>query len=323
MSGRARGSVTRAIIDSGMGHDHGHHHHGHASNTRKLALVLTLTAGYAVVEVIGGLLTGSLALIADAGHMVSDAASLALALFAAWLGSRAATPQRTFGFKRAEVLAALVNGLALVAISIWILVEAYRRMSDPPEVLGGWMLVVAAVGLGVNLVAAAILFGGGDGNINVAAAARHVVADLLGSLGAVAAAVIILVTGWRYADPAVSVVIALLVLASSWSILRDALRILLEATPRGIDAAVVGRAMATLPGVVEVHDLHIWTITSGFPSLAAHVLVAPGDDCHARRRELESLLQDSFGIRHTTLQVDHEADDAALLQIAHPTEPRV
>lgn len=304
-----------------MGHDHGHHHHGHASNTRKLGLVLVLTAGYAVVEVVGGLLTGSLALIADAGHMLSDAASLALALFAAWLGSRAATPQRTFGFKRAEVLAALANGIALVAISIWILVEAYRRMSDPPEVLGGWMLVVAAAGLAVNLAAAAILFGGDD-NINVAAAARHVVADLLGSLGAVAAAVIILLTGWRHADPAISVVIALLVLASSWSILREALRILLEATPRGIDAAVVGRAMATLPGVVEVHDLHIWTITSGFPSLAAHVLVAPGDDCHARRREIESMLHDSFGIRHTTLQVDHEADEAALLQIANSADPR-
>ncbi len=304
-----------------MGHEHGHHHHhGGATSTRKLAYVLGITAGYTVIEAVGGLLTGSLALLADAGHMLSDAASLVLALFAAWLGGRAATPERTFGFKRAEVLAALVNGLALVAISIWILIEAYQRLSDPPQVLAGWMLPVAGLGLVVNVVAAAILFGGHDDNINVAAAARHVLADLLGSVGAVLAAVVILTTGWRYADPVVSVVIALLVLVSSWSILREAVRILLEATPRGVDAATVGAAMAARSGVVEVHDLHIWTITSGFPALAAHVLVAPGDDCHARRRELETMLHDSFGIHHTTLQVDHEADGDALLQIASPPE---
>ncbi len=308
----------------GHGHHHhgpGHHHHGASSGTRRLAYVLALTAGYTVVELIGGLLTGSLALLADAGHMLSDAASLGLALLAAWLGGRAATSQRTFGYRRAEVLAALANGLALVTISVWILVEAYQRLSRPPEVLGGWMLAVAALGLVVNLVAAAILFGGHDDDINVAAAARHVLADLLGSLGAVAAAGIILVTGWRHADPAVSALIALLVLASSWSILREALRILLEATPRGVDAATVGQAMAERPGVVEVHDLHIWTITSGFPALAAHVLVAPGDDCHARRRELERMLHDSFGIRHTTLQVDHESDPGRLLQIGVAERP--
>ena len=299
-----------------MGHDHGnHHHHGGATSTRRLAYVLGLTAGFTVIEVIGGLLTGSLALLADAGHMLSDAASLGLALFAAWLSGRAATPERTFGFKRAEVLAALLNGLALVGISLWILFEAYRRLSDPPEVLGSWMLAVAALGLVVNVVAAAILLRGHDENINVAAAFRHVLADLLGSVGAVAAAIIIIVTGWRYADPAVSVVIALLVLASSWSILREAVRILLEATPRGVDAATVGAAMAARPGVVEVHDLHIWTITSGFPALAAHILVSPGDDCHARRRELEAMLRESYGIEHTTLQVDHETDGEVLLQI--------
>ena len=304
-----------------MGHDHGHHHHGAGAGARQLAFVLFLTAGYTVVEVIGGLLTGSLALLADAGHMLSDSASLALALLAAWLGGRAVTSQQTFGYRRAEVLAALVNGLALVAISLWILAEAYQRFSRPPEVLGGWMLAVAVVGLIVNLVAARLLLGGHGENINVAAAARHVVADLLGSAGAVIAAGIILVTGWRYADPAVSVVIALLVLASSWSILRDAIRILLEATPRGVDATTVGRAMAERPGVVEVHDLHIWTITSGFPALAAHVLVAPGDDCHARRRDLEQMLHDAFGIDHTTLQVDHEPDGTGLLQIGVVERP--
>ena len=289
---------------------------------RRLALVLALTSSYTIVEAVGGVLTGSLALLADAGHMLSDAASLALALLAAWLGGRAATGKQTFGYRRAEVLAALANGVALVVISLWILVEAYQRLSQPPEVIGGWMLIVALVGLIVNVVAARILFSGHRDDINVAAAARHVMADLLGSVGAVAAAAIILLTGWRYADPAVSVVIALLVLASSWSILRDAVRILLEATPRGIDAVTVGRAMAEVPGVVEVHDLHIWTITSGFPALAAHVLVAPGDDCHARRRELERLLRDSFAIEHTTLQVDHEPDRTGLLQIGGVDGPR-
>jgi cobalt-zinc-cadmium efflux system protein len=304
-----------------MGHGHAHHHHGSGTGTRPLAYVLALTASYTVVEVAGGLLTGSLALLADAGHMLSDVASLGLALMAAWLGGRAATSQRTFGYRRAEVLAAFVNGLALVAISVWILVEAYQRLSRPPEVLGGWMLAVAVVGLLVNLVSARILFAGHDDNINVAAAARHVIADLLGSVGAVVAAAIILVTGWRYADPAVSVVIALLVIGSAWSILREAVRILLEATPRGVDAATVGRAMAERPGVVEVHDLHIWTITSGFPALAAHVLVAPGDDCHARRRDLERMLHDEFGIHHTTLQVDHESDPSGLLQIGLVDRP--
>jgi cobalt-zinc-cadmium efflux system protein len=298
-----------------MGHEDGHRHHGEGTGARQLVLVLALTASFTVVEVIGGLLTGSLALLADAGHMLSDAASLALALLAAWLGGRAATSQQTFGYRRAEVLAALVNGLALIVIALWILGEAYRRLSRPPEVLGGWMLAVAVLGLLVNLVAARILFGGHQENLNVAAAARHVLADLLGSIGAVAAAAIILLTGWRYADPAVSVVIALLVLGSSWPILRDAVRILLESTPRGVDAATVGRAMAERPGVVEVHDLHIWTISSGFPALAAHVLVAPGDDCHARRRELEQMLHDFFGIHHTTLQVDHEQEETRLLQI--------
>ncbi len=282
---------------------------------RGLASVLALTSGYTIVEAIGGVLTGSLALLADAGHMFSDAASLGLALLAAWLGGRAATSQQTFGYRRAEVLAALANGVALVVISLWILVEAYQRLSRPPEVLAGWMLAVALVGLVVNVISARILFSGHQDDINVAAAARHVMADLLGSVGAVAAAAIVLLTGWRYADPAISAVIALLVLASSWSILREAVRILLEAAPRGVDATTVGRAMAESPGVVEVHDLHIWTITSGFPALAAHVLVAPGDDCHARRRELERMLRESFAIDHTTLQVDHEPDPTGLLQI--------
>jgi len=295
---------------------HGHSHdHGSSRSARALWAVLGLTIAYTVAELVGGLLTGSLALLADAGHMLSDSSSLAIALFAFWLARRPATPERSFGFRRAEILAALVNGVSLVAISIWIFVEAFRRLADPPEVLGGWMLAVAAGGLGVNLAAAALLGRGERDNLNLEAAFRHVLADLLGSLGAIAAAVVILTTGWIYADPLVGIVIGLLVLVSSWGVLRDSVSILLEATPRGLDSRAVERTIADSPGVVSVHDLHIWTITSGFPALSAHVLVARGDDCHDRRRELEMMLDRDFGIGHTTLQVDHAND--RLLQLAH------
>jgi cobalt-zinc-cadmium efflux system protein len=285
------------------------HHHGHGAHRsqdkRRLALALSLTAGLMVAEVVGGLLTGSLALLADAGHMLSDAGSLALALVAVRLAERPATPERSFGFKRAEVLAALANGVTLVLVSLWIFWEAYRRLSDPPEVLAGPVLAIAVAGLAVNGVAALVLARGESASLNVAAALRHVLADLAGSVGVIVAAGTILLTGWRYADPLVSVLIGLLVLASSWGVLRDSLRVLLEAAPRGLDPNEVGRAMVATPGVVEVHDLHVWTITSGFPALSAHVLVGPGQDCHERRRDLERVLHERFDIEHTTLQVDH------------------
>jgi cobalt-zinc-cadmium efflux system protein len=288
---------------------HQHPHEGSRSKTRRaIGVGLALTATFTVVEVVGGLLTGSLALLADAGHMLSDNLSLGLALFAAWLAGRPATPERSFGYQRAEILAALFNGVTLVAISTWIFTEAYSRLREPPEILGGWMLAVAVLGLLVNIAGALILSRSGGENLNVQGALRHVVADALGSVGAIVAALVIVLTGWRYADPLVSVAIGLLILASSWSLLRDSTNILLEATPRGIDAEEVGRRMAGAEGVVEVHDLHIWTITSGFLALSAHVLVGQRDDCHARRRDLEKLLAREYGISHTTLQVDHVGD---------------
>jgi len=296
-----------------MAHDHDHD--ARSGSGRALGLALALTAGFTIVEVVAGFLTGSLALLADAVHMLSDNVSLALALGAVLLARRPATPERTYGFKRAEVLAALVNGLALVALAIWILYAAVRRLGDPPDVLGGWMLVVGLVGIGVNLAAGAILFRARAGSLNVDAAFRHVLADLLGSVGVVVAALVILATGWLEADPVVSILIALFVLASSWSILRDSTTILLEAAPKGTDTSAVGERLARAPGVVEVHDLHIWTITSGFPALSAHVLVGRGEDCHGRRRELESLLRTEFGIEHTTLQVDHAADPDRLVEL--------
>jgi cobalt-zinc-cadmium efflux system protein len=297
----------------------GHHEHEHTvgvreGNRRALAVVLALTASFTVVEIIGGLLTGSLALLADAGHMLSDNLSLAVALFAAWLAGRPATPEKSFGYRRAEILAALANGITLVAISVWVFVEAYKRFLEPADVLGGPMLAVAALGLLVNAVGATILYRSGDESLNVQGAMRHVFADALGSVGAMIAAAIIILTGWRYADPLISVAIGLLILGSSWTLLRDSTNILLEATPRGLDAGEVGRRMAAAEGIIEVHDLHIWTITSGFPALSAHVLVGEQEDCHARRRELEEILTREYGISHTTLQVDHAGDHHASLQ---------
>jgi len=300
-------------------HTHGHSHADHGrrghggSDKRALGIVLALTVAFVAAEVVGAFITGSLALLADAGHMLSDAASLAVALFAVWLAGKPATPNRSFGFKRAEILATLFNGVSLVAISFWIFFEAVRRFSEPPEVLGGPMLAVAVLGLLVNVAGVLILSRGrGPGeSLNVEGAMRHVFADALGSVGAIGASVVILLTGWRYADPLASVLIGALILLSSWRLLRDSVGILLEETPRGIDAEEVGRAMVALPGVEEVHDLHVWTITSGFPALAAHVLVGPGQNCHAKRRDLEALLEGRFGIDHTTLQVDHAGDHNA------------
>ncbi len=258
-----------------------------------------------VVEVVAGYAAGSLALMADAGHMLTDAASLALALFAAWLGSRPATPERSFGFRRAEILAALANGVALVAIAIWIAVEAVQRLRDPLEPKGGWVLVVGAVGLVLNVAAARVLHRRRSESLNVQGALRHVLADVLASVGVIAAGAIVLLTGWDRADPLIGLGIGVLVLASSWTLLRDSVGILLESTPRDLDAEEIGRAMIDVPDVQEVHDLHVWTITSGFPSLSAHVLVAPGADCHAKRRELDRMLAERFGLTHTTLQVEH------------------
>ena len=287
---------------------HAHQHEERGESRRALTVVLVMTAGFTVAEVVGGLLTGSLALLADAGHMISDNLSLGLALLAVWLAGRPETPEKSFGYKRAEILAALANGVTLVAISIWIFIEAYSRLREPPEILGGPMLAIATLGLLVNAAGAIVLSRSGSENLNTQGAMRHVVADALGSIGVIIAALVIILTGWRYADPLVSVVIGALILASSWSLLRDSTNILLEATPRDMNAEAVGRRMAGAAGVAEVHDLHIWTITSGFPALSAHVLVGQNEDCHARRRELEDLLAREYGISHTTLQVDHVGD---------------
>ena len=294
-------------------HSHSHEHRRDADR-RALLAALALTCVYTVVEVVGGVLTGSLALLADAGHMLSDNVALGLAAFAVWIAERPSTPERSFGFRRVEILAALANGVALVAVAIWIFWEAIRRLDDPPDVLGGWMLAVAVLGVGVNVAAGAVLWRSRASGLNLEAAFRHVVADLLGSAGVIAAALVILATGENVADPIVSMAIGVLIVASAWTVLRDSVQILLEGTPTGVDAREVARRIAAAEGVVNVHDLHIWTITSGFPALSAHVLVRPGDDCHAARRVIEHMLVQEFGIEHTTLQVDH-ATAGGLVQL--------
>lgn len=280
------------------------HAHGHRDARRPLALALGLVLAFAGVEAVAGTLAGSVALLADAAHMLSDAAALGLALFAAWLATRPATPDRSFGWRRAEVLAALANAVVLVALGALILWESAARLSDPPEVAGGWVLAAGAVGLAVNIAAARILHGAGSG-LNVRAAMLHVLADLASSVGVVVAGLVVLATGWRYADPIAGLAIGVLVVLGAVSILRETLGVLLEASPRGMRAREVGDAILATDGVVGVHDLHLWTITSGFPALSAHVLVAAGADCHAIRRELEATLRDRFELTHTTLQVEH------------------
>lgn len=287
-------------------HDHSHGPGAYRGADRKALLVAAiLTGGFMVAEAVGGVVTGSLALIADAGHMLSDSFSLFLALAAVMIAARPTTAKRTYGYNRAEILAALVNGLLLILVSLWVVYEAIRRLDDPVEVLGGGMLVIAVVGLLVNVGAFWVLYKGGGESLNVKAALRHVLADLAGSVGVIIAAIVILVTGWEPVDALVSILISVLIAASAWSILRESIDVLLEASPSDIDTEEVGNAMAATPGVEQVHDLHVWQITSGFPTLSAHVLVGPDSDCHAIRRDLEALIEERFEIEHTTLQVDH------------------
>ena len=302
-----------------MAHAHTHDHS--ARSARGLTWTLGLLAAYTVAEVVGGLATDSLALLADAGHMLSDVLSLLLAVGAIWLARRPATPARSFGFRRAEIIAAFLNGLLLVLVAAWVLLEAIRRLSDPPQVLGGWMLAVAVGGLAVNLVAFSILASAGRESLNVEAALRHVLADTLGSVGVIVASLVILATGWELADPIASAAIALLILASAWGVLRDSGHILLEGAPPAMTTGDVERVILGVPGVESVHDLHVWTITSGFDALAAHVLVGRDEDCHALRRDVERALAESFGISHTTLQVDHAASQIVQLGAARAPSP--
>ncbi|HKI92149.1 MAG TPA: cation diffusion facilitator family transporter [Gaiellaceae bacterium] len=296
-------------------HEHGAAHahaHGHGAGSREqdrralgiaLGLILVFMAG----EVVAGILAGSLALLADAGHMLTDAAALAGALVASRIAARRARGIWTFGFGRVEILAAQANGISLLLVAAWIVYAAVRRLIAPPEVHGLVVVVVACAGIVVNIAATASLLRANRESLNVRGAYLHILTDLAAFVGTAVAGGLVLATGWARFDPIAGLLVAALMLRSSWTLLRESGRIFLEASPTGIDPDEVAHALVGEEDVVEVHDLHVWQVTSGFPAFAAHVLVEPDTDCHDARRRLEHLLEERFGLRHTTLQVDHIA----------------
>lgn len=288
------------------GHGHSHAAHGREANRSRLMLVLYLSAAYLVAEVIGGVLTNSLALLADAGHMFSDVASLGLAVVAMRVAQRPPTSQRTFGYHRAEILAALANGATLVAASAWIVIEAWQRFRQPPTVDGAPMMAIAAGGLLVNLLSLRLLSGGREDGLNMRGAWLHVATDALGSVGAIVAGLLV----WRFelnwADPAVSVLIAALVAFSSWRLLRETVDVLMESAPPHVDVAQIRRALSGVAGIASVHDLHVWSIGSGMVALSGHVQLTPeapvGDAILLA--QLCGLLRERFDIRHVTIQIE-------------------
>jgi cobalt-zinc-cadmium efflux system protein len=293
-------------------HDHGEARTSGAADRRLLALSLALLVAFMAVEVVFGILASSLALLADAGHMLTDAAALALALVAASLAARPPGGRWTFGFGRVEILAAQANGLTLGLLGLWIVVEAVRRLVSPPDVDATVVGLVAAAGIAVNLVVVALLARAQRQSLNVRGAYLHIVTDLAAFVGTGIAAALILLTGWDRFDALASLLVAALMLAAAWTLLRESGRIFLEGAPSSAPPADVGPAIAAHAGVVETHDLHVWTVTDGFPALSAHVLVQPGADCHRIRLELERLLHERFGIDHTTLQVEHVGSASGL-----------
>jgi cobalt-zinc-cadmium efflux system protein len=290
-----------------MAHGHsGHAHPGGPDTDRsRLTLALSLIVGLMVVELAAGMIAHSLALLSDAGHMLADAGAIAFSLVALRLAARPAAGAMTFGFRRAEILSAQANGVTLLVLAGFIAYEAVVRLFDPPHVRAGLVLAVALAGIAVNLAAAWTLAKANRESLNVEGSFQHIVTDLYAFIGTALAAAIILLTGFQRADPIVSLLIAALMIRSGVTLVRAAGRIFLEAAPRGLEPHAIGEALVAQAGVVEVHDLHVWEVTSGFPALSAHVLVGRDSDCHAARREMEAMLHDRFGLDHTTLQVDH------------------
>jgi cobalt-zinc-cadmium efflux system protein len=281
---------------------HHHHHHRH-DDSRLMAIVLAINVVMLAAGIAGGLVFDSLALLADAGHVLADVAAIGLALLAAWMASRPASPQRTFGFRRTEIFAALANGVTLVVVSGFVFVEAVARISNPPDVSGGGVLAVGAFALAGNAAATVLLMRGDRTNLNLEGVLRHSAADALGSLGVIVAGVVVLATGWNQADAVVSIAIGVLILLGSWRLLREPFNVLMESAPEGIDVEDVGSAMCSVSGVREVHDLHVWTVTSGFPALAAHIRSDPSESADEVRERIEIVLHERFGLDHTTLQV--------------------
>lgn len=273
---------------------------------RRLRLALAITSVYLAAEIVGGFLTNSLALLSDAGHMFSDIAAMSLSLFAFQMARRPATIKRTYGYHRLEILAALINGLALWMIVGIIFTSAFNRFFDPPEVKSEGMIIVAAIGLMVNVTAGFLLYGSHHESLNIRGAFMHVVSDALGSLGAIGAGITMLVTGWYLADPLISVFIGMLILYSSWSLVRESMSILMQFVPKGIELDEVQKTMEQVKGVIKVHDLHVWAVTSGIFTLSAHAVIEENGSFHEVLNDIENILKDRFNIEHTTIQLETE-----------------
>ena len=293
------------------------HHHGSAgaAGARRLGLVLVLVLGYLVVEVVAGILTNSLALLADAGHMLTDAVGIGLALLAIWFARRPATPEKSFGYYRVEIFAAIANAIILFGVAAYILYEAMQRFAAPPDVIGPPMLVVATFGLVVNLVSMRLLHAGAQTSLNLRGAYLEVLGDLLGSVAVIVAGLVIIVTGWTPIDPIASVVIAGLILPRTWTLLREAVGVLLEGTPSDVNLTSLRNTIAAVPGVAGVHDLHVWSLTSGINAMSAHAVLAPGASCDDVLRSVQTRVTTDFTIGHATIQVEppgHEEQEAHL-----------
>lgn len=288
---------------------------GREHEAGRLKVALGLIVAFMAAEVTVGIAASSLALLSDAAHMVTDAGALTLALAAARLARRPARGALTFGFGRVEILSAQSNGVALLVLALLIIYVAIRRLVAPPQVAGVAVIAVACAGIAVNLLAARILAGSGGRSLNVEGAYRHILTDLYGFIATAAAGGVIVLWGFQRADAAASLLVAALMLRAAYLLLRESGRVFLEAAPAGLEPEEIGRALAAQPGVVEVHDLHVWEVTSGFPALSAHVIVQPGEDCHELRRSLQRVLEERFAVSHTTLQVDHAAAPQRPLRI--------
>ena len=278
-----------------------------AQHAGRLAWALGLTATYMVAEVIGGLVTGSLALLADAAHMMTDVGGLALALLAIRFAEREATPERTYGYLRLEVLSALTNAVVLLLLTVYILYEAYQRFQSPPEIRSGPMLVVAAIGLVVNLISMRLLAGGSSESLNVKGAYFEVLSDMLGSIGVIVASLLVMWKGWVLADPIIGAGIGLFIVPRTWSLLKQVTHILMEGTPPNVDLGTLERKLMEIPGVTAVHDLHVWTVTSGFDAMSGHLVVADMSRGREALREARRVMKDNFGIDHITIQIEDEA----------------
>lgn len=304
-----------------MGHHHHHHHHGHdhhghhhhhhfdevrEGNKKGLLIALIITTGIMLLEFFGGLITNSLALLSDSGHMLSDASSLALSLVAFWFATRPASPKKTYGFYRFEILAALFNAVTLFVIAGFIVYEAFQRFIEPPTVASGTMMIIAGIGLLANILSAWSLISKGDvkNNVNLRSAYLHVLGDALGSVGAIIAGLLMLMFEWYIADPIISVVVAILILKSAWGVLTHSIHILMEGTPITIDQKEVKATLEEIEGVIDVHDLHIWTITSGIDSLTCHILIKDDHDSQEILQQSIDKIRDKFKIEHTTIQIE-------------------